>query len=67
MTIWRPIRNYFYWEKHCYDIPMCFSLRSLFDSFDGIDQLADKFHDLTADIQHTGRGHARADGAVPAR
>ncbi len=18
---WRPIRSYFYWEKHCYDIP----------------------------------------------
>lgn len=21
--IWRPIRSYFYWEKHCYDIPIC--------------------------------------------
>jgi len=50
---WRPVRTYFYWEKHCYDIPMCFSLRSLFDSLDGIDQLADKFHELTADIAHT--------------
>ena len=20
---WRPIRNYFYWEPHCYDIPIC--------------------------------------------
>jgi RND superfamily putative drug exporter len=50
---WRPIRSYFYWEKHCYDIPMCWSLRSLFDSLDGIDQLAEKFHILTADIQRT--------------
>jgi RND superfamily putative drug exporter len=50
---WRPIRSYFYWEKHCYDVPMCWSLRSLFDSLDGIDQIADKFHDLTKDIQHT--------------
>ena len=50
---WRPVRTYFYWEKHCYDVPMCFSLRSLFDSLDGIDQLADKFHELTADIAHT--------------
>ena len=24
----RPIRSYFYWEKHCYDIPICWSLRS---------------------------------------
>ena len=28
----RPIRNYFYWEPHCYDIPICWSLRSIFDS-----------------------------------
>ena len=33
----RPIRSYFYWEKHCYDIPICFSLRSIFDSIDGVD------------------------------
>ncbi|SOJ56222.1 Siderophore exporter MmpL4 [Mycobacterium simulans] len=50
---WRPIRSYFYWEKHCFDIPMCWSFRSLFDSLDGFDQLAEKFHDLTADIQRT--------------
>lgn len=50
---WRPIRSLFYWEKHCFDIPMCWSFRSLFDSLDGFDQLAEKFHDLTADIQHT--------------
>ena len=50
---WRPLRSYFYWEKHCFDIPMCWSLRSLFDSLDGIDQLAEKFHELTADIQRT--------------
>ena len=28
----RPLRNYFYWEPHCYDIPICWSLRSIFDS-----------------------------------
>ena len=28
---WRPIRSYFYWEKHCYDIPICWSLRAIFD------------------------------------
>ena len=28
----RPVRSYFYWEKHCYDIPICWSLRSLFDT-----------------------------------
>ena len=38
----RPIRSYFYWEKHCYDIPICFSLRSIFDALDGVDALTDK-------------------------
>ena len=33
----RPIRNYFYWEPHCYDIPVCRSIRSIFDTLDGID------------------------------
>src|ERR1700722_16886804 len=51
--MWRPIRSYFYWEKHCYDVPICFSLRSIFDTIDGFDQLAEQFHLLTADIQHT--------------
>ncbi|AFM19572.1 Transport protein [Mycolicibacterium chubuense NBB4] len=46
----RPIRNYFYWEPHCYDIPMCWALRSIFDSLDGIDTLADKLEGLSGDI-----------------
>lgn len=37
--VWRPIRSYFYWEKHCFDIPLCWSLRSLFDVTDKFDQL----------------------------
>jgi RND superfamily putative drug exporter len=49
----RPVRTYFYWEKHCFDIPLCFGLRSLFDTLDGFDQLAEQFHFLTADIKHT--------------
>jgi putative drug exporter of the RND superfamily len=47
---WRPIRSYFYWEKHCFDIPMCWSLRSLFDSLDGVDGISDKLHDLVKDL-----------------
>jgi putative drug exporter of the RND superfamily len=46
----RPIRSYFYWEKHCYDIPVCFALRSIFDAIDGIDQLSERFADLTASL-----------------
>jgi RND superfamily putative drug exporter len=35
----RPLKAYFYWDKHCFDIPVCWSMRSLFDSLDGIDKL----------------------------
>ena len=38
----RPVRNYFYWEPHCYDIPICWALRSIFDAMDGVDQISDK-------------------------
>ncbi|MBV8786717.1 MAG: MMPL family transporter, partial [Mycobacterium sp.] len=37
----RPIKSYFYWEKHCFDIPICWSFRSLFDGLDQIDHLAE--------------------------
>ncbi len=47
---WRPIRSYFYWERHCYDIPICFSLRSIFDLIDGVDEVGDKLHDLVKDL-----------------
>lgn len=46
----RPLRSYFYWEKHCYDIPICWSLRSVFDTLDGIDALADQIQGLTTDL-----------------
>jgi RND superfamily putative drug exporter len=46
----RPIRNYFYWEPHCFDIPICWSMRSIFDSIDSIDETADKIGALQVDI-----------------
>ncbi|MBI3227970.1 MAG: MMPL family transporter [Mycolicibacterium cosmeticum] len=46
----RPLRNYFYWEPHCFDIPMCSALRSVFDSLDGISELSDKFGTITASL-----------------
>jgi RND superfamily putative drug exporter len=46
----RPLRGYFYWEKHCYDIPICFSIRSIFDSIDGLDQISEKLHLLVGDL-----------------
>ena len=47
---WRPIRSYFYWEKHCASIPICYSLRSIFDSIDGVDDVSDKLGDLVKDL-----------------
>jgi RND superfamily putative drug exporter len=46
----RPVRSYFYWEKHCYDIPACWAIRSIFDTFDGIDQLSEKLEYLVKDM-----------------
>ena len=43
---WRPIKNYLYWEPHCYTIPICASIRSLFDAIDGVDGLNDKLGEL---------------------
>src|SRR5246127_165903 len=47
---WRPIRNYFYWEPHCFDIPICWSFKALFDAIDGVDQINDKLQDLVANL-----------------
>src|SRR6202789_152012 len=62
---YRPIRSYFYWEKHCYDIPVCISFRSLFDSIDGFDQLAEKFHELSGDITRTAQASHELEQLIP--
>jgi RND superfamily putative drug exporter len=46
----RPLRAYFYWEPHCFDIPVCQSIRSIFDTLDGVDEMADKLQNLTGDL-----------------
>jgi putative drug exporter of the RND superfamily len=42
----RPIRNYFHWEPHCVNIPICWSFRNIFVAFDGVDQITVKMEDL---------------------
>ncbi|OBH59499.1 hypothetical protein A5685_03410 [Mycobacterium colombiense] len=37
----RPVKSYFYWEKHCFDIPICWAFRSLWDTIAHIDHLAE--------------------------
>jgi RND superfamily putative drug exporter len=46
----RPIRNYFYWEPHCFDIPVCWAIRSIFDALDGINLVTDKMQELNKDL-----------------
>ncbi|MDT5185654.1 MAG: putative drug exporter of the superfamily, partial [Mycobacterium sp.] len=46
----RPLRNYFYWEPHCFDIPVCWALRSLFDALDGINALTDQLANVSGSI-----------------
>ncbi|MCX8562824.1 MMPL family transporter [Mycolicibacterium mucogenicum] len=47
----RPMRNYFYWEPHCFDIPVCWSMRSVFESIDGISLMSDDFQAIVPDMQ----------------
>ncbi|HET6734739.1 RND family transporter [Mycobacterium sp.] len=47
----RPLRNYFYWEPHCYNIPVCFALRSVFDTLDGIQTMTDDIQALLPDME----------------
>ncbi|MHA3024686.1 MMPL/RND family transporter [Mycobacterium sp. BMJ-28] len=47
----RPIRNYLYWEPHCFDIPSCWAIRSIFDTLDGIDTMTDDIQNLMPDME----------------
>ncbi|MFC3776524.1 RND family transporter [Mycolicibacterium holsaticum] len=42
----RPIRNYLFWEPHCYNIPVCWALRSVFEGLDGTDQISVQMHQI---------------------
>ncbi len=47
----RPMRNYFYWEPHCFNIPGCWAIRSIFDTLDGIDTMTDDIQELMPDME----------------
>ncbi|MGV0734005.1 MMPL/RND family transporter [Mycolicibacter sinensis] len=53
--MWRPMRSYFYWEPHCFDIPICWSIRSIFDMMDGIDAMTEDFELVLPDIDNLAR------------
>ncbi|OAN40684.1 RND family transporter [Mycolicibacterium iranicum] len=47
----RPIRNYLYWEPHCFNIPVCWSMRAIFDTLDGINPLTDDIVALVPELE----------------
>ncbi|WP_454790860.1 MMPL/RND family transporter [Mycolicibacterium lutetiense] len=46
----RPLRNYLYWEPHCYNIPVCSSMRSVFDGLDGVDSMTEAIEQMMPDM-----------------
>ena len=40
------MRSYLYWERHCFDIPICFALRSLNETTDNVDQVSEQLVNL---------------------
>lgn len=48
---WRPLRSFTYWERHCFDIPICWSMRSLLNSMDNVDKLTEDLANLTDDTE----------------
>ncbi|MGE2692689.1 RND family transporter [Mycolicibacterium pulveris] len=42
----RPLRNYLFWEPHCFNIPVCWALRSVFEGLDGTDQISVQMHQI---------------------
>lgn len=61
----RPIRSYFYWEKHCYDIPICWALRSIFNALDGIDQVAENIVNLSANLDRLDQIQPKLVALIP--
>jgi putative drug exporter of the RND superfamily len=47
----RPLRSYFYWEPHCYNIPVCWSIRSVFDTLDGVNTLNEDINEVIPELE----------------
>jgi putative drug exporter of the RND superfamily len=46
----RPLRGYLYWEPHCFDIPVCWATRSVFEAIDGVDKFSDEINAVLEDM-----------------
>lgn len=54
----RPFRSYLYWEPHCFNIPVCWASRSVFDAIDGVDKFSENMQTLIKDV-------SAVDGIMP--
>ena len=48
--LFRPIRNYFYWDQHCIDIPVCSAFKEIFEALDGVDELTEELTNVSGSI-----------------
>ena len=55
----RPLRGYLYWEPHCFNIPVCWATRSVFEAIDGVDKFSENMSTLINDLNNV-------DGILPA-
>ncbi|MDD4868129.1 MAG: MMPL family transporter, partial [Mycobacterium sp.] len=46
----RPLHDYVYWERHCYDIPICWATKSGFDAIDDVDKFSENMSTLIRDV-----------------
>jgi RND superfamily putative drug exporter len=46
----RSLRSYFSADPHCYNIPICWGIRSMYNATDGVDKLSEKVADLSKDV-----------------
>jgi RND superfamily putative drug exporter len=46
----RPLRGYLYWEPHCFNIPVCWATRSVFEAIDGVDKFSDEINAVLEDM-----------------
>ena len=48
----RPVRGYLYWEQHCFNIPACWAVRSVFEAIDGVDKFSENMGTLLKDMNN---------------
>ncbi len=48
----RPLRGYLYWEQHCYNIPVCWATKSVFEAIDGVDKFSENMSTLIKDVNN---------------